>query len=95
VLRRRVSVDDVVCSQRAFQRGSGRPGRIVYVHEAVDALTLTDNRNLLLPHLITHVDLALRASGPDAVYYATRLRGASNEKAGRELEFRPRPLEWI
>jgi nucleoside-diphosphate-sugar epimerase len=38
---------------------------------------------------------ALRASGPDAVYYATRLRGASNEKARRELEFRPRPLEWI
>jgi nucleoside-diphosphate-sugar epimerase len=38
---------------------------------------------------------ALRASGPDAVYYATRLRGASNEKAGRELDFRPRPLEWI
>ena len=37
---------------------------------------------------------ALRASGPDAVYYATRLRGASNEKARRELEFRPRPLEW-
>jgi 2-alkyl-3-oxoalkanoate reductase len=38
---------------------------------------------------------ALRTSGPDAVYYATRLRGASNEKAARELEFRPRPLEWI
>jgi nucleoside-diphosphate-sugar epimerase len=38
---------------------------------------------------------ALRASGPDAVYYATRLRGASNEKARRELEFHPRPLEWI
>jgi len=38
---------------------------------------------------------ALRASGPDAVYYATRLRGASHEKAQRELEFRPRPLEWI
>jgi nucleoside-diphosphate-sugar epimerase len=38
---------------------------------------------------------ALRASGPDAVYYAMRLRGASNEKARRELEFRPRPLEWI
>jgi nucleoside-diphosphate-sugar epimerase len=37
----------------------------------------------------------LRDSGPDAVYYATRLRGASNEKARRELEFRPRPLEWI
>jgi 2-alkyl-3-oxoalkanoate reductase len=38
---------------------------------------------------------ALRASGPDAVYYATRLRGASNAKARRELGFRPRPLEWI
>jgi 2-alkyl-3-oxoalkanoate reductase len=38
---------------------------------------------------------ALRASGPDAVYYATKLRGASNEKARRELEFRPRPLAWI
>jgi nucleoside-diphosphate-sugar epimerase len=38
---------------------------------------------------------ALRESGPDEVYYATRLRGASNEKARRELEFRPRPLEWI
>jgi 2-alkyl-3-oxoalkanoate reductase len=38
---------------------------------------------------------ALRESGPDAVYYATRLRGASNEKTRRELEFRPRPLEWI
>jgi len=38
---------------------------------------------------------ALRALGPDAVYYATRLRGASNEKAERELAFRPRPLKWI
>ena len=37
---------------------------------------------------------ALRASGPDAVYYATRLRGASHEKARRELGFRPRLLEW-
>ena len=40
-------------------------------------------------------DEALRASGPDAVYYATRLRGAWNEKARRELKFSPRPLEWI
>lgn len=38
---------------------------------------------------------ALRAAGPDAVYYATRLRGASNEKARRELGFRPRSLEWV
>jgi len=38
---------------------------------------------------------ALRTLGPDAVYYATRLRGTSNEKARRELEFRLRPFEWI
>ena len=35
------------------------------------------------------------AFGPDAVYYATRLRGAVNDKAKRELQFRPRPLEWL
>jgi nucleoside-diphosphate-sugar epimerase len=33
--------------------------------------------------------------GPDPVYYATRLRGAANRKAKRELNFRPRPLEWL
>ncbi len=38
---------------------------------------------------------ALRTSGANAIYYATKLRGASNDKARRELEFRPRPLEWI
>ena len=34
-------------------------------------------------------------AGPDTVYYATRLRGASNNKAKRELNFQPRPLEWL
>jgi 2-alkyl-3-oxoalkanoate reductase len=38
---------------------------------------------------------AVAAFGADSVYYATRLRGASNEKAKRELNFRPRPLEWL
>jgi nucleoside-diphosphate-sugar epimerase len=38
---------------------------------------------------------ALRNAGPDAVYYATKLRGASNQKAKRQLAFRPRPLEWL
>jgi nucleoside-diphosphate-sugar epimerase len=38
---------------------------------------------------------ALVVFGPDAVYYAMQLRGASNEKAKRELNFRPRPLEWL
>jgi nucleoside-diphosphate-sugar epimerase len=38
---------------------------------------------------------ALESAGADAVYYATRLRGASNAKAKRELNFHPRPLEWL
>ena len=38
---------------------------------------------------------ALAAFGPDTIYYATRLRGASNEKARNELSFKPRRLEWL
>jgi len=38
---------------------------------------------------------ALRTSGPDSVYYASKLRGASNQKAKAKLAFRPRPLEWL
>ena len=38
---------------------------------------------------------ALRTLGPDAVYYGTRLRGASNQKAKRVLGFNPRPLQWL
>jgi len=38
---------------------------------------------------------ALEKAGEDAVYYQTRLRGASNAKAKRLLGFAPRPLEWM
>ncbi|MHC5936112.1 NAD-dependent epimerase/dehydratase family protein [Nostoc sp.] len=41
------------------------------------------------------VEDALQISGADAVYYGTQMRGASNVKAKRELNFQPRPLEWI
>jgi len=41
------------------------------------------------------VEDALKASGADAVYYGTQMRGVSNAKAKRELSFQPRPLEWI
>ena len=44
------------------------------------------------PHV--SVEDALAAAGPDAVYYGTKLRGASNEKARKVLNFRPRRLEW-
>ena len=38
---------------------------------------------------------ALATLGADSLYYATRLRSASNQKARHELNFRPRPLEWL
>ena len=38
---------------------------------------------------------AIDTFGADTVYYAMRLRGASNEKAKRELQFIPRRLEWL
>ncbi|MEH2172287.1 NAD-dependent epimerase/dehydratase family protein [Nostoc sp.] len=41
------------------------------------------------------VEDALRISGADAVYYGTQMRGASNAKTKRELNFQPRPLEWM
>ena len=47
-----------------------------------------------VPPQITEQE-ALEVFGPDIVYYATRLRGASNEKAKQELKFQPRPLEWL
>ena len=37
---------------------------------------------------------ALKSSGADTVYYGTQMRGISNAKAKRELNFQPRPLEW-
>jgi nucleoside-diphosphate-sugar epimerase len=38
---------------------------------------------------------ALDTFGADTVYYAMQLRGASNGKAKRELQFRPRRLQWL
>jgi nucleoside-diphosphate-sugar epimerase len=33
--------------------------------------------------------------GQDAVYYGTKLRGASNQKAKKTFGFAPRRLEWL
>ena len=41
------------------------------------------------------VEDALRIGGADAVYYGTQMRGVSNAKAKRELNFQPRSLPWI
>jgi nucleoside-diphosphate-sugar epimerase len=37
----------------------------------------------------------LRQRGADAVYYATKLRGASNAKAKYAFNFQPRTFEWF
>src|SRR5215813_12374226 len=86
VLRRRVSIDDVVRSRRALQRGSGRPGRIVDMHEAVDALALTDNRKLLLPYLITNIALA-RVPGAGAVEESVTQRHELDSRSRRCARF--------
>jgi len=42
------------------------------------------------------VEEALKTDGgADVVYYGTQMRGVSNAKAKSELNFQPRPLEWI
>ncbi|MBY0358307.1 MAG: NAD(P)-dependent oxidoreductase [Candidatus Obscuribacterales bacterium] len=41
------------------------------------------------------IEDALKAGGADAVFYGTQMRGVSNAKAKRELNFQPRALEWI
>jgi 2-alkyl-3-oxoalkanoate reductase len=46
------------------------------------------------PRQITEAE-ALRTAGADSVYYATQLRGASNERSKKELRFAPRRLEWL
>ncbi|MCA1407241.1 NAD(P)-dependent oxidoreductase [Ensifer sp. IC3342] len=40
------------------------------------------------------VEEALKSAGEEAVYYHTRLTGASNDRAKAELGFTPRPLLW-
>lgn len=49
---------------------------------------------LLLPPRLP-VEDALNGGGADAVYYGTQMRGASNAKAKRDLNFQPRALEWL
>lgn len=45
------------------------------------------------PHISE--EQALRVDGEDAIYYQTKLRGASNKKARRMLHFQPRRLQWL
>ena len=46
------------------------------------------------PPRVSVEDALKMEGGADIVYYQTQMRGASNAKAKRELNFQPRPLEW-
>jgi nucleoside-diphosphate-sugar epimerase len=41
------------------------------------------------------IEDALAGGGADAVYYGMKMRGVSNAKVKRELNFQPRALEWM
>ena len=47
------------------------------------------------PPPVVNEQEARAAADEDAVYYGTRLRGASNAKAKRAFGFAPRRLEWL
>ncbi|HBB33248.1 MAG TPA: dTDP-4-dehydrorhamnose reductase [Cyanobacteria bacterium UBA9273] len=47
------------------------------------------------PPRVSVEDALKLEGGEDIVYYQTQMRGASNAKAKRELNFQPRPLEWL
>ena len=51
--------------------------------------------NAPLPPQVSVEDALKEDGGTDAVYYGTQMRGVSNAKAKRELNFRPRSLEWL
>ena len=46
------------------------------------------------PPRVSIEDALQMDGGADAVFYSTQMRGVSNAKAKRELNFQPRPLEW-
>ncbi|MBW4565603.1 MAG: NAD(P)-dependent oxidoreductase [Mojavia pulchra JT2-VF2] len=47
------------------------------------------------PPRVSVEDALKMEGGADIVYYQIQMRGASNAKAKRELNFQPRPLEWV
>ena len=47
------------------------------------------------PPRVSVEDVLKTDGGADAVYYGTKMRGVSNAKAKRELNFQPRALEWV
>jgi hypothetical protein len=72
---------------------AGKKSAIVYSGRAADELLAT-SVGASPPPRVTE-QRAREAAGEDAVYYGTKLRGASNGKAKTVLGFKPRRLEWL
>jgi nucleoside-diphosphate-sugar epimerase len=47
------------------------------------------------PPQVSVEDALQMEGGADVIYYGTQMRGVSNAKAKRELNFQPRSLEWV
>jgi nucleoside-diphosphate-sugar epimerase len=92
-----VHIDDAVAATVAAL--AAEPG--VYNVVDDDPMTVAE----LLPAFARWVDApeparvsledGLKSAGEEAVYYNTRLTGASNARAKAKLGFRPRPLLWM
>jgi nucleoside-diphosphate-sugar epimerase len=92
-----VHVEDAAAATVAFLEAAPGIYNIVDDDPCPMALWLPAFARLLAapdPPRISEED-AVRAAGPDVVYYATRLRGASNACAKLELGFAPRRLQWL
>ena len=96
---------------QADRKAHGGPDKVVYAYAVEDArwwaqeIDRSSSVSVWLPAFARAVGApppprvteaeALAAAGEDAVYYGTKLRGASNAKARRTLGFAPRRLEWL
>ena len=47
------------------------------------------------PPRVSVDDTLKMEGGADAIFYGTQMRGVTNAKAKRELNFQPRPLDWL
>ena len=77
----------------------GNPGIYLIANDQPLALrewlpALAQWLNASPPPWISIEDALKAPGGADAVYYGTQMRGVSNAKAKRELNFQPRRLEW-
>jgi hypothetical protein len=85
-------VEEAVTQGHAFER-CGSQALFEFGVAAEPMQRLSESRPGPSPHVTK--EQALAAAGEDAIYYQTKLRGASNAKAKQVLGLRPRRLEWL